>query len=1564
MHTQSISLSILCLILCGTVAYGQQPTTLLNPLHAHDHIHDHVSGVASEIKEHYEFLWNTNELLTRRAGDDLLLHVPVGPEDTLTVVLWQHQLRSDQYSLVLASGAEHTGTRPRTYRGVIDGNLESRVTMTINEDYFHLRIASAKNTYIVEQHSRHDRTKAADQMIVYSPEDVLPHGHECGNDNYAKLSESIWEQGRQQVGSQRRVGECYEVEIALAADWLLYDDEGGATATENEITSILNDVQTNYDNEFADELDYSLVTVFLSDCSTCDPWTSSTSSEAFLEDFTDWADDGGFGVTHDVATAWTNRNFNGTTIGLAWIGAVCTAFRYNVCEHFSNNSDLLRVLQAHELGHNWDATHDGSGTNFIMAPSVTNTDNWSGASISDINSFVASRNCLADCPTGEPVPVAEFEAEITAVCAGGTTQFTDQSSNNPTSWSWTFPGGTPSSSTEQHPKVSYNNPGTYSVTLTATNGGGSDTRTRNSYISVGDGRQDIIECINFEDGLEDWTVENPDGGIGWEVVSASGQRYGEQSLWLDNFSYSQAGRRDALLSPIIDLEARDNITLLVEYAYARRSSSRRDSMVISISTDGGDTFERIFADTEDGSGNFATHVQTNQLFEPEVLADWCLTGFGPNCLTLDLTPYAAASQAQIMIENVTGRGNSMYLDNISIIAGCAPSAPPMAEFNSGQNFGCTPLTVEFFDASTGAVQTRLWTFDGGVPATSTEIAPVVTYSTPGNYDVSLVVTNVAGSDTETKVGYVQVANPPTADFSYTRDGLLVNFTNLSTEVSDYLWDFGDGQSSNEENPSHLYATDGSYEVTLTVANACGQVEYSEIITVGTPPTADFEADEPEGCAEHTVNFTNLSSINATDFTWEFPGGNPATSSAFEPTVVYSEAGTYSVTLTASNSDGSDTKTITDYIIVSDIPIAAFDFAIDELTVAFIDESEGADTYLWDFGDGTTSTANQPTHTYASDGTYTVTLTVENECGQATTSRVVTISNFPVANFTADEPDGCVEHTVVFTNLSSSNAENFLWTFEGGTPATSTEENPVVIYDVAGTYDVELRASNGEGEDVIVREDYIIVGDIPMADFSLVSDELEFTFTNLSTGATDYEWDFGDGNSSEEANPVHTYASPGNYLVTLVVTNSCGTDFRNMQVSIIDQPIADYAQDVTEGCLPLVVQFTDRSSENTQEVRWSFPGGTPSTSTDRNPTVTYSARGSYDVTLISFSSNASDTLTVTDAVIVQDVPVADFSDINNGLVIDFVNESIDGQTYLWDFGDGTNSNEENPTHTYELNGDYVVCLDAVNDCGDDRICKTISTAIAPIAGIGSNVQSGCVALTVEYSDQSQGMPDSWLWTFPGGEPSTSTEQNPTVVYSESGTYSVTLSVTNAQGTQEQTFTDYIIVFDDPMSEFTVDIDALTVQFTDASVDADSVHWDFGDGNGSNIESPSHEYMSTGDYTVTQYVYNVCGVDSSSQVISVMSTSTQDISSQASIDLYPNPTSDLFTVKGDLESDMQLMGMDVLDIYGRIALSQSMDYTGAFTHGVDASHLTPGTYLVVLRTTSGVIIKKLIRSQASQ
>ncbi|MEK7833782.1 MAG: PKD domain-containing protein, partial [Acidobacteriota bacterium] len=270
-------------------------------------------------------------------------------------------------------------------------------------------------------------------------------------------------------------------------------------------------------------------------------------------------------------------------------------------------------------------------------------------------------------------------------------------------------------------------------------------------------------------------------------------------------------------------------------------------------------------------------------------------------------------------------------------------------------------------------------------------------------------------------------------------------------------------------------------------------------------------------------------------------------------------GTYSVSLTVTNTAGSDSYELTNYITVNSTPAAAFNYQATGTTVKFFNTSTNATSYLWDFGDGTTSTEAEPTHTYAGDDAYTVTLTATNDCGETVVIQLVVISvESPVAAFTAPATTGCAPFEVAFENLSSSNSTSFAWTFPGGNPATSSEENPHVTYSAAGVYDVTLIASNGVLSDTFTQVNYITVGSTPVALFSFAANQGEVAFTNNSSNAVSYTWDFGDGTTSDEANPTHTYAASGNYEVTLTAKNECGEAVNTQTVVVVITGIEDLA----------------------------------------------------------------------------------------------------------------------------------------------------------------------------------------------------------------------------------------------------------------------------------------------------------------------------------------------------------------------------------------------------------------------
>ncbi|KAA3633589.1 MAG: PKD domain-containing protein [Bacteroidetes bacterium] len=229
------------------------------------------------------------------------------------------------------------------------------------------------------------------------------------------------------------------------------------------------------------------------------------------------------------------------------------------------------------------------------------------------------------------------------------------------------------------------------------------------------------------------------------------------------------------------------------------------------------------------------------------------------------------------------------------------------------------------------------------------------------------------------------------------------------------------------------------------------------------------------------------------------------------------------------------------VVVNPLPQAYFNFSTDNLTVSFQNNSIDADSYLWELGDGNFTEIENPEFTFSDFGTYEVTLIALNGCGQDTTSLEIALTAPVFVSFTFTEGEGCAPIEVQFTNTSTGVYNELSWDFPGGTPATSTEENPTIIYSEPGVYDVSLTASGNTGSNTFTAEGIIEILPPPEPLFTWqVVDGLIVSFSNNSEYAVNYNWTFGDGNTSTEENPVHEYAAPGNYEVTLNAQNIyCG-----------------------------------------------------------------------------------------------------------------------------------------------------------------------------------------------------------------------------------------------------------------------------------------------------------------------------------------------------------------------------------------------------------------------------------------
>jgi PKD repeat protein len=629
---------------------------------------------------------------------------------------------------------------------------------------------------------------------------------------------------------------------------------------------------------------------------------------------------------------------------------------------------------------------------------------------------------------------------------------------------------------------------------------------------------------------------------------------------------------------------------------------------------------------------------------------------------------------------------------------------PTADFNFTQTDFCKPSSIQFFDASSSNASTRLWVFEGGNPSTSSETNPIVQYNTVGDFNVKLTVSNSLYSDSKELLDTVHIRTKPTPDFNYTIVGNTVNFINSSQNAISYLWNFGDNTTSTETNPVHVFAG-GSYQVSLKAINDCGDSIRIKTIAITLEPVAAFSAEEISGCSPFSTTFHNNS--NTTNISWVFEGGLPATSTQQNPVVNYLNSGQFDVTIYATNALGIDTLFMNNYIQVLAQPTGAFSKSVNGYTASFTQTTNNVTGFYWDFGDGSAqSTQVNPSHTYQNDGIYTVQFVYYNDCDTLTYSNSIAIANPPVANFTYSNPTGCSPLTVTFTNASSSNSALYNWTFEGGTPATSTAQNPVVAFNNKGTFNVSLTVTNSQGNNTKAIEDLVTVNSKPVPNFSKTNVGLNYTFSYTGETASQVKWHFGDGTSAIGQQVNHTYSSAGTYGLKVIGTNSCGSDTLVQSLVVTLNPTANFTYNTHQGCAPLVVQYTNTSS-SANSVFWLFEGGIPSFSIDNNPQVTYTVGGNFDVQLIAFGNSSNDTLIMESIINVNDGPTVYFNYTVTGATANFTNlSSAEALTYFWDFGDGNVSELKNPTHTYAANGNYNVSLFANNQCGTKSLTKVV------------------------------------------------------------------------------------------------------------------------------------------------------------------------------------------------------------------------------------------------------------------
>ncbi|MBK7957718.1 MAG: PKD domain-containing protein [Bacteroidetes bacterium] len=620
----------------------------------------------------------------------------------------------------------------------------------------------------------------------------------------------------------------------------------------------------------------------------------------------------------------------------------------------------------------------------------------------------------------------------------------------------------------------------------------------------------------------------------------------------------------------------------------------------------------------------------------------------------------------------------------------------------------TKLTIQ--NASYGSVDTFFWNFGDGQLLTTTKDTTIYhPYSIEGIYNIVLKAKNICKVSYDTAKILIQTL--PLVKFSKTLDSgcgpLIVSFTNLTTNdlKANYLWNFGNGITSTNKipPPSIIFAQsiykDSVYQISLKVTNKCGVFEYKDSLKVLPKPTVNFLISTDSGCSPLPVFMSNqtigLPQINK----WYF--GNGDSSSRFYPLqnpVVYKTIDSisyFTIRLYASNTCGSDSMKK----IVKVFPNNVRSFfttsgneGCQSLLVKFNDFSKGGNNISWNFGDGTSSSLQNPIHFYSDTGIFIASQYVNDGCGFDTSFVTIKVLPKPIFSIAKSNSISCVKLPLQFTAAIVNNGA-ITWNFGDGD--SSNGYNPMHIYKTPGRKYITATLKSFTNSCVSIKKDSIDI--MPLPDINLNVDTSQaclnyvFNFKGTSSNSNLFSWSFGDGNFGIGSNTTHQYQSPGTYIVKLVGQTFSGCiDSVFRTINVYPLPKADFIYNPNDTCTgPVKVFFTNKSI-GANSYNWSFGNGLFSNNT--NPTTIYSTVGFYSTRLI-----VSNQFFCYDTAIkifkLYQAPIAGFDfTIDRGcppLAVAFKNTSQFSSNYIWDFGDGIKDTAVNPIHYYSKPGFYFV-----------------------------------------------------------------------------------------------------------------------------------------------------------------------------------------------------------------------------------------------------------------------------------
>ncbi len=648
------------------------------------------------------------------------------------------------------------------------------------------------------------------------------------------------------------------------------------------------------------------------------------------------------------------------------------------------------------------------------------------------------------------------------------------------------------------------------------------------------------------------------------------------------------------------------------------------------------------------------------------------------------------------------------------------------------------------------------------------------------------------------------------------DVLVLN-TTPNIGLFTYHWDFGNGQTSTQQqpgtitfnpNPTHY---DTVYNVSLQIFSICDIITVVKTVRVKSKPRALFTPSATTGCSPMNITFYNTSAGNNNTYYWDLGDGTTYTTTSNDPVHHVYHTGivdTFTVQLVAVNECGADT--IAYDIIVSPNTIDLL-FAVNgpqnsgcaPHTVSFINNTVGASTFSWDFGDGnilsTTEGVDTVDHVYLVPGIYNVSLTAQNSCSDTTAQMVITVYPKPDADFTASSYTICQGLQVNFTN-NSSGGTSYVWTFGDGN--TSTLVNPVHTYVNPGIYTVKLLvySANAPGSVCVdSTEQQIQVTSQAEGSFSMDPSNapcapLTVTFANQNLPSVTASWDFGDGTTGSGNNTTHTYTLPGSYTVTLTVTVPGGCTYISTQVVTVNGPQGSLAYTSGYHCSPNTVRLEATGTGYT-DITWDFGDGQTLTTTQLVVFHQYQNPGVY-LPSVSFNNAAGCIFPVngTDSIRIDKVDAGFTTSIsqvcgNTRVIFTDTSHIFYGISNVqWNFGDGQTGSGSQVTHDYTASGTYPVQMIITGNSGcADTIELQLVVQVNTIPDVQiSGPSTACTGEPVIFTGQVTSIDPVGIldWSISNGVTATGADLNYT--FATSGIFTIRFIAGTTSGCYDTTY----------------------------------------------------------------------------------------------------------------------------------------------------------------------------------